>query len=385
MGKGGGGGGQPASQTVTQTNLPEYARPYFENLLERGQAESYRDYTPYGGERIAGFDPMQTAAQQEVAGMQTPGQFGTGTQMATTGGQQSLNYGGMGANLGMGAVGTGQQALGYGGAGAAYGGMGAGLGAMASGAGQNYFGLATSPGAQAAFMDPYMQNVVDIQKREAITDAQKSQLMTNLGAARQGTYGGARQLLAGTERERALGQNLGDIQARGLQTAYDNAIKSMQFGSDLGLRGYQTGIQGAQTGIEGARAGMQGVGQALQGYQTGLQGVGMGLQGAQQAAQAGQTLGQLGTAEQQADLDRIRAMSAAGAEQRGLDQQYLDTAYADFLRQRDYPMEQLGYYSNLLRGLPMTMGSTQTTYAQPASMTSQLAGLGLAGYGLLGK
>lgn len=385
MGKGGGSSAQPSSQTVTQTNLPEYARPYFENLLERGQAESYRDYTPYGGERIAGFDPMQTAAQQEVAGMQTPGQFGTGTQMATAGGQQSLNYGGMGANLGMGAVGTGQQALGYGGAGAAYGGMGAGLGAMASGAGQNYFGLATSPGAQAAFMDPYMQNVVDIQKREAITDAQKSQLMTNLGAARQGTYGGARQLLAGTERERALGQNLSDIQAKGLQTAYDNAIKSMQFGSDLGLRGYQTGIQGAQTGIEGARAGMQGVGQALQGYQTGLQGVGMGLQGAQQAAQAGQTLGQLGTAEQQADLDRIRAMSAAGAEQRGLDQQYLDTAYADFLRQRDYPMEQLGYYSNLLRGLPMTMGSTQTTYAQPASMTSQLAGLGLAGYGLLGK
>jgi hypothetical protein len=382
MGKGGGGGGGPSQQTVTQTNLPEYARPYFENLLERGQAESYREYTPYGGERIAGFDPMQTAAQQQVAGMQTPGQFGSGTNLATTGGQQSLGYGGAGAAMGSGAVGTGQQALGYGGAGAAYGAYGAGLGGLASGAGQNYFDMATNPYAQAAFMSPYMQNVIDAQKREAITDAQKAQLNANLGAARQGTYGGARQLLAGTERERALGQQLGDIQDKGMQSAYDQAMKAMQFGSDIGLRGYQTGIQGAQTGIEGARTGMQGVGQALQGYQTGLQGLGLGLQGAQQATQAGQTLGQLGTSQQAADLQRIQALSAAGAEQRGYDQQLMDTAYADFLRQRDYPMEQLGYYSNLLRGLPMQMGSTQTTYAQPPSTTSQIAGLGLAGLSL---
>ena len=34
----GGGGSAPTSQTVTQTNLPEYARPYFENLLNRTQA-----------------------------------------------------------------------------------------------------------------------------------------------------------------------------------------------------------------------------------------------------------------------------------------------------------------------------------------------------------
>ena len=62
MGKGG-GSQQPQSQTVTQTNLPEYARPYFENLLERTQAESYRDYTPYEGQRIAGFTPEQEAVQ----------------------------------------------------------------------------------------------------------------------------------------------------------------------------------------------------------------------------------------------------------------------------------------------------------------------------------
>jgi hypothetical protein len=358
MGKGGGGGGAPPpppqSQTVTQTNLPEYARPYFENIMQRAQAESYRGYTPYQGQRVAGFTPGQTAAQQETFRMQTPGQFGTGTGMATAGGAASLGAGQQ-------AIGTGQQALGYGA-------TGAGLGAIASGAGQGYFGMATDPYAQQAFMSPFMQNVVDVQKQEAIRDAQQGQLGANLSAARQGTYGGARQTLAMTERERNLQQNLANIQATGSQRAFEEAQKAQQFGADLGLRGLQTGIQGQQAGISG-------VGQALQGYQTGLQGAG-------QAIQAGQTIGQLGTAQQQADLQRIQAQAAAGAEQRQLQQQRLDTAYADFLRQRDYPMEQLSYYSNILRGVPVQLGSTATTYAQPPSFASQVGGLGLAGLGL---
>jgi hypothetical protein len=57
-------------------------------------------------------------------------------------------------------------------------------------------------------------------------------------------------------------------------------------------------------------------------------------------------------------------------------------AYADFLRQRDYPMEQLGYYSNILRGLPVGLGSTATTYGQPPSVASQVAGLGLGSLGM---
>jgi hypothetical protein len=189
-------------------------------------------------------------------------------------------------------------------------------------------------------MSPYYQGVVDVQKRKAIEDAQKTQLGTNLAAARQGTYGGARQLLAQTERERALGQQVGDIQARGMQAAYEAAAQ----------RGQMLG-------------------------QLGMQGLGMGLQGSQQ-------LGQLGAQQQATDLSRIQAQAASGAEQRQLEQQRLDTAYADFLRQRDYPMEQLGYFSNILRGVPVQLGSTQTTYAQPPSLASQVSGLGLAGLGL---
>ena len=65
-----------------------------------------------------------------------------------------------------------------------------------------------------------------------------------------------------------------------------------------------------------------------------------------------------------------------------MQQRQLDMQYADFLRQRDYPVEVLGQYSNILRGLPITPSSTQTTYAPPPSMASQILGTGLGALGL---
>jgi hypothetical protein len=156
MGKGGGGGGGPQQVTQTTTNLPDYAKPYFTNLLKRAQAESYREYTPYEGERIAGLTPAQLQTQRDVMAMEQPGQFGVGTGMAGAGGVGSLQYG-----------------------------------QRAAGAGGQFFGLATDPFATQAFMSPYMQNVVDVQKQAAIRDAQLANLAGNLGAARQGTYGGS--------------------------------------------------------------------------------------------------------------------------------------------------------------------------------------------------
>ena len=299
MGKGGKSAPQPTSQTVNQTNLPEYAQPYFENIMNRAQTESYRPYQTYGGQRIAGFTPGQTAVQTETMGMpSTTGQFQTAQGLTTAAGLGSLGTAG------------------------AYGAM------------------ATSPAAQQAYMSPYMQNVVDVQKQEAARDAAKQQMQANLGAARQGTYGGARNILAQSEANRNLGAQLANIQAAGSQKAFEAATQAQQYQADLGLRGYG------------------------------------------QAAQAAQGLGALTSQGQQTQLQRLAAQEAVGAQQQSQTQKSLDQAYADFLRQRDYPMEQLGYYSNLLRGLPVQLGSTQTTYAQPPSMTQQIGGLGLAGLGL---
>jgi hypothetical protein len=241
------------------------------------------------------------------------------------------------------------------------------------------------------YMSPFLRNVLDVQKREAVTDARKGQLAQDLGAARQGTYGGSRQLLAAMERERNLGQQMGDIEARGLQAGFENA--QQQFERDRAAQ-MQTGQQnlqsllqtqqlGADTGLRALLANQQ---MNLEAQRLGEQsrqfGAGQGLQGLQLAKEAGQTLGNLGQIQQQSNLQRLQAQGAAAGEQRALQQQYLDQAYGDFLRQRDYPMEMLGQYSNLLRGIPVGLSSTQTAYAPPPSAASQVLGTGLGALGM---
>lgn len=294
------GGGAPAQPTQTsQVTIPEYAQPYMERLLGKTEALTNTPYQTYNGPRVAGISDLQREARSDVAGMELPGQFGTATDMAETGG----------------------------------------LGALRSGT--QYLSDARNPSVVGSFMSPFMQNVVDVQKAAAIRDAQKTQLGADLGAARQGTYGGARQLLATTEREKALGAQLGEIQAKGLQSAFDNANKTMQFGSELGLKGYGMGIQGAQT------------------------------------------LGQLGTAEQQTGLDLARAQETFGGLEQGEKQRAMDLAYQDFLAQQQYPYKQLGFMSDLLRG-SANLASTgaKSVYEAPPSQLSQIVGPGLLGLGI---
>ena len=63
------------------------------------------------------------------------------------------------------------------------------------------------------------------------------------------------------------------------------------------------------------------------------------------------------------------------------DQAGLDLDYEDFVRQRDYPREQLQFYSSLLRGIPV-QPSTETTKFQQYNPVKDLLGTGIAGLGL---
>jgi hypothetical protein len=386
MGKGGGGG--PSQQTVTQTNLPEYARPYFENLLQRGQAESYREYTPYEGQRLAGFTPEQTGIQQEVLGMQTPGQFGGAT--------------GFTAAAGLGSLAAGQYDPGQFYAQRVRGPQLQQFQAQGPEGVQSGMASFTGEGTAERFMSPYQQAVTDVQKQAAVREAQLAQQQTNLGAARQGTYGGARQALAQAERERGLLDRLSQIQAQGSQSAFDAAqrafeaeqgrglqagLQTQQLGTQTGLENLraQLGVQqlGAQTSLEAQRANQQAMLEAQRlGEQSRQFGGSLGLQGLAQLGQMGGQLANIGTAEQAADFQRLQAQEATAAQQRALEQQRMDMAYSDFLRQRDYPMEQLSYYSSLLRGLPMQLSSAQTAYQAPPSFAQQATGLGLGALGL---
>jgi hypothetical protein len=310
----------PTNTTVTNNSLPEYARPYFENLLNRTQAQSYQGYQPYGAARVAGFTPEQQAVQQNYSNLGTPNQFGQATQ--------GLN---MVGGMGMGAAGAGlNQALAYN-----------------PNSAQNF------GGAQAQqYTNPYQQNVTNTALREAMNKGVLDRNAGMAGSIGRGTFGGARQALLQAEQNRGLNQQLGDIQMQGSQQGYQNA--QTQFNAD-------------QARQQQAQQYSAGLGQQL---------FGTGLQGAQQAATG---LGALGAQQQTTDLARLGAQNQNAAQQQALQQTQLDTAYQDFLRQRDYPQEQLGFYSNILRGLPVQLASTTQTYQAPPSIGSQMLGLGSLG------
>jgi hypothetical protein len=180
---------QPTNQTVTQTSIPEYAKPYVEKTLGKTEALSEAPYQAYGGERIAGFTPMQQQSFQGVANLQPAQQLGVATQM-----------GGI-----------------------------AGLGSL--GAGQNYAMQATNPFAMQAYMSPYMQNALEPQLREAARSSAIQGQQNQAMAAQQGAFGGSRSAIVEAERQRNLGQQQADIYGKGMQTAYEQARQAQQFGS----------------------------------------------------------------------------------------------------------------------------------------------------------
>jgi hypothetical protein len=362
MGKGGGGGG-PQQTTAYQTNIPEYAKPYVMNMLgatqeqlfntQNGEITGFKPYQAYSSDPtqyFAGPSSLQTSAYNAASQLQSPSQYQVGSQLA-----------GM---SGLGQLGTAGQAGMYGQQGAGLGLMGAMQAAPAFGAGSQYAQQVTDPRSMQAFMSPYQQGVTDIAKNAAMREAQMAENANRLSSARQGTYGGARQALASLERERNLLGNLSNIQAQGSQSAYDRAIANQQFGANLGLQGIQTGLQGIQTGMQGIGQGLQGIGAQQAGYAG--------------AGQAASTLGQLGSQQQAADINAINLQNQLGGQQQQYQQNIINQAIQDYATQQQYPMMQLGFMSNMIRGLPMQATTTQSYMAQPNLATQAISGLGTA-------
>jgi len=222
------------------------------------------------------------------------------------------------------------------------------------------------------YMDPYMQGVVDIQQRKAREAAQQAQLGTNLGSARQGSYGGARQALLQGQRESGLRTQLGDIQATGLQAAFQQA--QQQFERDRAAE-----MAADRANLE-AKLGVQqlGAGQTMEAARANQAAA---LQGAAGLTNLAQTMGGLGTQQLAGELDITKTMGAYGDLERELEQQKLDADRQYLESQAGYGMQQISDYANLLRGVPLSDTTQRTTTPAP-SFASQLTGLGITGIGL---
>jgi hypothetical protein len=78
--------GGNTTQTSYSTNLPEYAKPFYEELLKQtgkqvyqtdasGNVTGVQPYVPYTGERVAGFTPEQESSSNRSSRMNYSGRF----------------------------------------------------------------------------------------------------------------------------------------------------------------------------------------------------------------------------------------------------------------------------------------------------------------------
>ena len=359
-GKGGGGGGG-GSQTSTSysTNLPEYAKPFYEELLKQSGKQIYetdasgavtgvKQYQPYTGQRLAQFTPEQQQVQQEALGMTTPTGFQTASGTLGTVGSQA----GTAAQTGLTA------AMGY---------QPGTITPQQIQTGQ--FGTA----AAQQYMSPYTQAVTDVQKREARRQADIAANRAAMGSIGRGTFGGGREALMTAEAERGTQQLLADIQAKGDQAAYEQAMQAFQADQARQLEASRANQAAALQAAE--------LGQQAQQFGAGLS-KDIGLAGLQTGLETAKATGALSATEQMANLERLKAQAATAGEKQALEQEQLNLAYQQFQEQQDYQRRLLEYQSNILRGNAAALGSTQVQYAPAPSLASQIGGLGLAGLGL---
>jgi hypothetical protein len=311
---------QVSLQTInqSQTTIPDYAKPYVEDLL--GQAQAVTDinanpYMQYMGDRVAQFTPLQQQAYENAGLMQTAPQLGDATAMAGMAGLGALNtqYTFRPSDF------------------------------------NTAFGAATTRDAQGnvtgnTMMNPYMQNVVERQQADAQRQAAIAGQAQQAQAARSGAFGGSGDYLMRGQAAGNLARQKGDIQAQGLQNAYNQAMQ--QFNTQ-----YQQNAQQQQYGA------------------------GLGLQGLQTANTAAGNLANIGNTQYNQNMGINQMQNQYGGQQQQQIQNVLNNQYGDFLNYQNYPYKQLGFMSDMLRGLPLTQQST-SIYGQAPSMASQVAGLG---------
>ena len=338
------GGVLPTAQTITgQTYEQQYG-----NALDKAGLS--------GSGRVATLSPGQTQVGNELKDMTVANQFGQGTNAVNQGistlGQATDAYNNLGtvSNQGL----TNYQMAGP----------------------SQYTGDQVSQ-----YMSPYMQQVVDVQKQAALRDAQKQLVGANLASSRQGTYGGARNALMQSEADRNLQTQMGTIQATGSQNAFQNA--QQQFNAS------QAQQQAVNQANLNANLSVQQLGsaqslEAQKANQAAALAKAQGLNAVGQTYnQAGSTMGALGTGQQAAQMDIIKAQGAYGDLQRNIQQQQLDAQYNDLMTKLNQPLTNVETMNNLARGVPLTqVGTSTTTTTPPPSFLSQVTGAGLTGLSL---
>ena len=186
-----------------------------------------------------------------------------------------------------------------------------------------------------SYMNPYMQSVVDVQKREAARDYEQANQSLAKGAASAGSFGGSRQAIVESEAGRNYSQKLGDIQTLGTAAAYSDAQKA---------------FESQKLREKGAASGLTNLGQYVP----------------------------------QQELKEYTGLAGVGEAKRDMDNLGLDKNYADFMKQQNFPYETLDKYQSTLYGYPYQPYEVSSTYRKPSGMSNfmNLVGTGAKIYGM---
>ena len=301
----GGGGGRPqvaGTQVVEQrSEFPDEIKPFITDILEKAQAR-FNQQTDAGLPVFPGgiegrLAPMSAEQTEALEGYRQAGRSG----IAGTGMSSARPY------------------------------YEAGLSALGSSMG------AFGPQQAQQYMNPYQQAVVDVAKREAIRSAQPT--FRNIGdrAESVGAFGGSRQAIAEAEANRNLQQQLGDIQTRGMQQAFEQGRAAFE------------------------------------------------QQKAREAAGAGRMFAQAPQAFRQG-LAEMAALEGVGKTTRAEDQRKKNLLYEQFQEEQMYPTKSLAEYQSIVRGFPYqpSMYRTEQNLAPSPGLGQQLLGAGLGAASIYG-
>ena len=319
---------RPGGVTVTQQSLADEIAPFMKDYLERESAlaslrsEGLRDeegelvlddagqpidpggYKAYTGQTIAEFTPEQLAAQSGLTSL-----AGFETTIDPVTGERTIE------RTGPGLSGTRFQDA----------------EALIRGQGEEFTGDVAE-----RFMSPFQQAVIDIEKREAQQKFEQ-EVLPKLQAAQigSGSFGGSRGAILEAEAMRGQQQLLGDIQAKGLQSAYNTGLKA----------------------FEQQKARERGEATAL-----------MGLSPAQ--------LGQ--------QTRELQGLEKVGAVQQQQTQSALDELYKEFLEEQAFPEQVLDRMQGAAFGFPnlrQEVRQNPTTFG-PSPFATLASGVGAVGTGI---
>lgn len=293
------GGGTQTVREVQKNEVPKWMETYMKDALGRSQKLSRAQYKPFEGGTVAGFTPMQRQARRGIQQLASAGErpeFGQGLRALQQANRSMRNV------------------------------------------------PQWSEDSYRQYASPYFKDVVDIQKREAARDAALRSKQLRSDAISAGAFGGDREAIMQASLNRDMLQNLSDIEARGRQQAWEQAVNMFQSDRSASMQGAQGQMEAANQFLNFAQKG------------------------------------------QDEAFERLGNLYTAGQDEQKLREQAIQLARAEHQAEQNWARDILGVHAGVVRGIPtMPLGTARTTGTRPGvDQTGQIIGgvLGLAGSAL---